>query len=173
LKNQLAPCIWDIDSISQKVSNYKQIHIESQVEIENDNEIFYKILETGIAATGSKDNYSKNYQIFKEKCDKYAESNPMQWKRLCVTILKKCIILPIECVSQETALTIFSTLNDRGLQLYDSDIFKAQLYRNYATEEKRKEFTQIWKELTQTCKKQKFRLMIFSDITLMCCVSGR
>jgi hypothetical protein len=52
------------------------------------------------------------------------------------------IILPIECVTQETALTIFSTLNDRGMPLADSDIFKAQLYRNCDTEEKRKEFTQ-------------------------------
>ena len=57
-------------------------------------------------------------------------TNPMQWKQLCITILQKCIILPIECDTPETALTIFSTLNDRGLPLADSDIFKAQIYRN-------------------------------------------
>jgi len=43
-------------------------------------------------------------------------------------------------------------LNDRGLPLADSDIFKAQIYRNLATEEKRKEFTNTWKELMHVCK---------------------
>ena len=76
----------------------------------------------------------------------------MQWEKLCVTILQKCIILPIECNTQDTALTIFSTLNDRGMPLADSDIFKAQIYRNCSTEDQRKKFTETWKELTQVCK---------------------
>lgn len=152
LKNQLAPCIWDINPISQKVSDKTKIHIESLVATEEDNETFHKILETGTASDLANDNYSRNFIYFKNKCDEYATLNPMQWKELCVTILQKCIILPIECDAQDTALTIFSTLNDRGLPLADSDIFKAQIYRNSVTEEKRKEFTSQWKELTQICK---------------------
>lgn len=152
LKNQLAPCIWDINPISQKVSDKRKIHIISEVATDEDNETFHKILETGIAFESATDNYSKNYLFLKNKCDEYATSNPMQWKELCITILQKCIILPIECDAQDTALTIFSTLNDRGLPLADSDIFKAQIYRNCLTEEKRKEFTESWKELTQICK---------------------
>ncbi|WP_228413647.1 HNH endonuclease family protein [Chryseobacterium sp. CH21] len=79
----------------------------------------------------------------------------MQWKQLCITILQKCIILPIECDTSEVALTIFSTLNDRGLPLSDSDIFKAQIYRNLQTIEMRKGFTNKWKALTQVCKEAK------------------
>jgi uncharacterized protein with ParB-like and HNH nuclease domain len=153
LKNQLAPCIWDINPISQKVSNKTKIHILSQVATEEDNDTFHKILETGNSNVSAVDNYSNNYRFFKHQCDEYTERNPMQWKRLCVIILQRCIILPIECVTQETALTIFSTLNDRGMPLADSDIFKAQLYRNYDREEQRKEFTQTWKELTGICKR--------------------
>jgi uncharacterized protein with ParB-like and HNH nuclease domain len=152
LKNQLAPCIWDINPISQKVSDKTKIHIISLVATEEDNETFHKILETGTAIETAKDNYSRNFNFFKAKCDEYATINPMQWKELCVTILQKCIILPIECDAQDTALTIFSTLNDRGMPLADSDIFKAQIYRNSETDEKRKEFTTQWKELTQICK---------------------
>jgi uncharacterized protein with ParB-like and HNH nuclease domain len=152
LKNQLAPCIWDINPISQKVSDKSKIHIESLVATEEDNETFHKILETGIGSELASDNYSVNYRFFKKQCDEYAETNPLQWKQLCITILQKCIILPIECDTPETALTIFSTLNDRGLPLADSDIFKAQIYRNLDTEEKRKDFTDTWKELTQICK---------------------
>lgn len=152
LKNQLGPCIWDINPISQRVSDKAKIHIQSLVATEDDNETFHKILETGTYSESSTDNYSVNYGFFKGKCDAYAESNPMRWKELCVTILQKCIILPIECDTPETALTIFSTLNDRGLPLADSDIFKAQIYRNLENDDSRKEFTTSWRELTDICK---------------------
>lgn len=152
LKNQLAPCIWDINPISQKIASISALHIESLVATEEDNEIFHEILKTGNANTSAVDNYSLNFNFFKSKCDEYASFYPMQWKQLCVTILQKCIVLPIECDTPETALTIFSTLNDRGLPLADSDIFKAQLYRNLDSIELRKEFTSTWKELTLICK---------------------
>lgn len=158
LKNQLAPCIWDINPISQKVSDKSKIHIISMVATEEDNETFHKILETGLCNAKATDNYSVNYRFFKQQCDEYAETNPLQWKELCVTILQKCIILPIECDTPETALTIFSTLNDRGLPLADSDIFKAQIYKNLESEAKRKEFTTTWKELTQICKQGKMSI---------------
>jgi hypothetical protein len=152
LKNQLAPCIWDINPISQKVTDRKALHIESQVATEEEKDVLHIILETGVANDKATDNYSINYLFFKKQCDNYATTNPMQWKQLCVTILQKCIILPIECDTPETALTIFSTLNDRGMPLSDSDIFKAQIYRNLQTPEERRNFTEDWKTLTQICK---------------------
>lgn len=158
LKSQIGPCIWDINPISQKVSDQTKIHIESLVATEEDNEIFHTILSTGTAQDERKDNYSRNYLYFKGKCDEYAANNPLQWKKLSITILNQCIILPIECDSQDTALTIFSTLNDRGMPLADSDIFKAQLYRKEETKEKRKVFTDTWKELTQICKQGKLSI---------------
>jgi len=158
LKNQLAPCIWDVDRISQRVEDGKKIHLVSEVATEEDNETFHRILETGKTGEGAKDRYSENYRFFRKKCDEYATANPMQWKELCVAILHQCIVLPIECDTQDTALTIFSTLNDRGMPLSDSDIFKAQIYRNCQTEEKRREFTETWKELTQICEQGDFSI---------------
>jgi len=155
LKTKVAPCLWDTDRFSGKVEDYTKIHIESLVATEEDNHTFHTILETGFAHNQATDNYSVNYRFFKKQCDEYATLNPMKWKELCVTILTQCIILPIECDTPETALTIFSTLNDRGLPLADSDIFKAQIYKNLDTEIKRKEFTTLWKELTQICKQAK------------------
>ena len=152
LKTQIAPCLWDINPISQKITDRKKIHILSLVATSDDNSVFHNIVETGEANAERNDNYSLNYRYFKEQCDVYAANNPMQWKNLCVTILQKCIILPIECDTQDVALTIFSTLNDRGMPLADSDIFKAQLYRNTESEQKKKEFTEIWKDFTHVCK---------------------
>ena len=81
LKNQLAPCIWDINPISQKVSDKTKIHIESLVATEEDNETFHKILETGTASDLVNDNYSRNFIYFKNKCDEY-ELYPNWWTHL-------------------------------------------------------------------------------------------
>lgn len=151
LKNQISPCIWDINPISQKVSDKTKFHIESLVATEENNAIFHKILETGDCDETAKDHYSKNYHFFKGKSDDYAKNNPMQWKKLCITILHQCIILPIECNAPETALTIFSTLNDRGLPLSDADIFKAKIYGHTAITN-RPVFTEDWKALSEVCE---------------------
>lgn len=151
LKSQIAPCIWDINSITQKVDSFENIHINSLVAIEKDNETFHDILKTGTANPENNDNYSKNYIFFQGKCNFYAEQFPLFWKNLCITILDHCAILPIECNDQDSALTIFSTLNDRGLPLEDSDIFKAKLYKKCKNDKERDTFTEEWKQLSQIC----------------------
>ena len=157
LKNLVAPCIWNVHRLSGEITNKKDIHIFSEVATEEDKDSFHKILETGTITKNSTDKYSLNYNFFKNKCDEYASSNPLQWKELCLTVLDNCVILPIECDTQDTALTIFSTLNDRGLPLADSDIFKAQIYK-HCTEDERKAFTETWKELTLICKQGNFSI---------------
>ena len=44
-------------------------------------------------------------------------------------LLENVVILPITCSSEDDALTIFETLNNRGRSLSDTDIFKAKLYK--------------------------------------------
>jgi hypothetical protein len=61
--------------------------------------------------------------------------------------------LPIEADSQDTALRIFSTLNDRGLPLADADIFKAQFYKYYEKQGAKAEFIDNWKELSTVTEK--------------------
>lgn len=158
LKNKLAPCIWDTDEISGKVTDFTKTKIVSEVATDDDKATLKNILETGDADSSQKDNYSLNYLFFKEKCDSYAQKNPMKWKELCVAILNNCIILPIKCESQDTALTIFSTLNDRGLPLDDSDIFKAQLYKLATDGESKKNFTVEWKLLSEICDSGKITI---------------
>lgn len=62
-------------------------------------------------------------------------------------------MLPIEAESQDTALRIFSTLNDRGKPLSDTDIFKAQFYKFYSEKNKKEEFIKCWKLLENICNK--------------------
>ncbi|MBW0436012.1 DUF262 domain-containing protein [Leptospira yasudae] len=158
LKSQIAPCIWDVDEISKKVKDRTTIHIESKVATAADNDEFHKILESGEIYKDSQSLYSQNYEYFYDRCEDFAKVNPLHWQALSIVILEKCIVLPIECENQDTALTIFSTLNDRGLPLSDSDIFKAQIYRAQNSEESKRVFTESWKELTESCKDAKVTL---------------
>lgn len=158
LMSLISPCIWDINPVTQKIQDIQKIHIESLVATDEDTNKLHEILANGKSFTGTETDlkkqniYMRNYTFFYKKCGKYAEDNPLEWYNLCITLLHRCIILPIECNSQDTALTIFSTLNDRGLPLSDSDIFKAQIYQIKKTPEEKSAFTADWKELTQITK---------------------
>ena len=67
--------------------------------------------------------------------------------------MNNCILLPIEAESQDTALRIFSTLNDRGMPLSDSDIFKAQFYKFYTAKGEKDIFIKRWKGLEELSEK--------------------
>jgi len=150
LMNQIAPCIWNVNPISGLVDDHNVIHIDSRVATATDNDTFHEILKKGETLAGARDLYSLNFRYFFDECEKYARDFPMAWQPLCVSILKNCIIFPIECEKLDTALEIFSTLNDRGMPLSDSDIFKAQIYRSKATPDEKIRFTADWKDLTET-----------------------
>lgn len=75
--------------------------------------------------------------MLQQLVNEYAADNPLSFYNFISNILNQAILLPITADSQETALTIFSTLNDRGLALSDADIFKAKIYNHLDPEEKR------------------------------------
>ncbi len=149
LMADIAPCIWNVDPDSKEVEDKSSYHIVSKVATASDNEVFHKILETGEVPEKSKSNYAINYAYFKEQCDQYATNYPEHWRGLCRCFLDRCIILPIECKDLDSALIIFSTLNDRGMPLIDSDIFKAELYKRCATKDLKDRFTNDWRELSE------------------------
>lgn len=113
------------------------------------NEILRNILKTGKAEKNAKDNYSKNYNKFIELYENAAKDNPTIIYDFIYAVLNQAIVLPIIADDQDTALTIFSTLNNRGLPLCDSDIFKAKIYNHISDDrEKRDNFIKEWKKLT-------------------------
>ena len=148
LMKQIEPCIWKIDKMSLEVEDRMQQKIDSRVALDNDNDDFKNILCSGNKSEG-KSAYAKNYTFFFDKCEEFAAENTMMWKELCLTILNDCIVFPIECEDLNSALTIFSTLNNRGMPLSDSDIFKAEIYKKLKTPEEKTTFTDDWKNLEE------------------------
>jgi hypothetical protein len=96
---------------------------------------------------GSKSQYVINYKFFQQRISEFLDSFPTYFAHFPTRILENCILLPIEAESQDTALRIFSTLNDRGLPLSDADIFKAQFYKYYGDKGQKDEFIENWKNL--------------------------
>lgn len=144
---KIEPAIWRTNKLTGKV-DFKNILLTSRVINNNGNETLSSILETGKADENAKDNYSKNYRHFQELFDKHSTENPLMVYQFIYALLNQAILLPITADTQDTALTIFSTLNDRGLPLSDADIFKAKIYNQLEADEK-EAFIENWKELDE------------------------
>ena len=149
--NEIMPAIWKKDEMTGKV-NRNQMLLRSEVVTDSGNELLRKILETGKADPKATDNYSKNFNKFIELYTEKAQNSPHQIFQFILALLKYTILLPIDADDQETALTIFNTLNNRGLPLSDADIFKSHIYKSLDDAGK-KAFIEKWKKLENDSSK--------------------
>jgi len=146
-RNNIEKCIWKTDEFGKAEKSI--LKIDSEVATDSDKEEFLELLRTGEVKSGSKSQYVKNYQFFQTKIDGFLNKFPGYFPYFPTRILTNCILLPIEAESQDTALRIFSTLNDRGLPLSDADIFKAQFYKYYSDKAEKNIFITEWKQLEE------------------------
>ena len=150
-KEFIARCIWKTDEFG--TANLEELKINSEVATDNDKEEFLNILKTGEVTDEQKSKYVENYRFFQEKIGEFLDGYMDVFSYFPIRILNNCILLPIEADNQNTALRIFSTLNDRGLPLSDADIFKAQFYKYYSEKGKKDNFIKRWKALEELCEK--------------------
>jgi uncharacterized protein with ParB-like and HNH nuclease domain len=156
-REMISQCIWKTNAFG--IADVNKLKINSEVATDNDKEEFLEILKNGKVTKEQKSNYAKNFCFFQERIDQFLLAFPSYFAYLPARILGNCILLPIDAESQETALRIFSTLNDRGLPLSDADIFKAQFYKFYGDKGDKDGFIEQWKNLEEICEK------IFHPIT--------
>ena len=147
-RKQIEQCIWKTDEFGD--ANKEELKINSEVATDNDKDEFLDILKTGTISKG-KSRYAKNYKFFQDKIKEFTEEYVSYTPLLPLRIMQNCIILPIEAESQDTALRIFSTLNNRGKPLSDADIFKAQFYKYYSDKGEKESFIEKWKDLEALC----------------------
>ena len=142
-------CIWKTDEFGD--ANKSILKIDSEVATDKHKEEFLNILKTGYVADDENSRYANNYRFFQKKIEEFLNMYPDWFSFLPTRIMNNCILLPIEAESQDTALRIFSTLNDRGKPLSDADIFKAQFYKYYSDNGQKDEFIDKWKDLEVLC----------------------
>ncbi|MCI6217011.1 MAG: DUF262 domain-containing HNH endonuclease family protein [Helicobacter sp.] len=140
-------CLWKFDEGSE-ILEFKKPHLTSRVVLDSDNEILQQILSENIGdIKQSKSLYARNFIFFCERVDEFVSNSFDMWGEFCKTILNKLVILPIECNNQENAMRIFTTLNDRGMPLSDSDIIKGRIYASIQDKNEKEAFASKWKEL--------------------------
>ena len=147
MREMIEQCIWKTNAF--KEANKNTLKIDSEVATDEDKGEFLEILKSGQVDDGFKSRYAENYRFFEKKIDAFLSNYPSYFRYLPVRILNNCILLPIEADNQDSALQIFSTLNDRGKPLSDADIFKAQCYKHYAAMEQKDVFIERWKRLEE------------------------
>lgn len=157
LIDNIVSCLWETNMQSDEI-DHKAIRLQSEVATDDDIAVLNAILQNEYAAPSdpkeleakikqAKTPYEKNYLYFLLESSKFAEKFPMQWAGLCITLLQSCIVLPIECTSQDNALRIFNTLNNRGKPLSDADIFKGIIYGSKKNQQSKEAFAKNWKQL--------------------------
>lgn len=148
-KETIEKCIWRTDEFGNPDKN--ALKIDSEVATDNDKSEFLNILKTGEIPKKPSSKYAENYVFFQQQINIFLDSYPSFFSYLPARILNNCYLLSIEADSQDSALRIFSTLNDRGLPLSDSDIFKAQFYKHYSDQREKDDFINKWKDLEAQC----------------------
>ena len=144
-RQNIEKCIWKTDEFGEP--DMAALKIDSEVATDKDKDEFLDILRTGTIKAGQKSRYAANFKFFQNCIDDFLAKYPTYFAYLPTRIMNNCILLPIEAESQDTALRIFSTLNDRGMPLSDSDIFKAQFYKYYTKLGQKDSFIKQWKDL--------------------------
>lgn len=97
-----------------------------------------------------KSNLCYIYSWVKAKRQEYGDE---RMKELIFFILDSVAMLPIELTgtdmedASDRALVIFETLNNRGMDLEDADIFKERLYRKALNIKEKDAFVQNWADL--------------------------
>lgn len=150
-KQNIEKCIWKTDEFGEP--DMATLKIDSEVATGKDKNEFLDILRTGTVKSEQKSHYANNFKFFQGCIDSFLAKYPTYFAYLPTRIMNNCILLPIEAESQDTALRIFSTLNDRGMPLSDSDIFKAQFYKFYTGKGEKDAFIKRWKELEELTEK--------------------
>lgn len=128
---------------------FNEPYLSSQVITDKDKKVLEYILIEDIDIEKLKSfnsNYAKNFIFFHDAINDFKLKNASEFSNLCDTILSDTFfVLCVTCDSQESAMTIFNTLNSRGMPLSNADIIKGYIYKNI---ENKEEFAKKWQEIS-------------------------
>lgn len=169
---KLKNSIWIIDDREDKIIEQRVV---TNVFMEKDSLSFKDVLSENYEYMDSKDkndNFKTNIFFFFETISKFIKDGN-DVKDFIDFILYKVSLLPIHTQgdsstnAREKALKIFETMNNRGMPLDDTDIFKSNLYYMSIRTEKTEDFINRWKSFEEKCdeldksKEKKLKLRVF------------
>jgi len=160
----LEEAVWHID----RDNDEKSSRVTTRVYEANDSQNFIKILDFNnkedILKIDLKDanQFEENTYFLYKQLKELDEKNIRPFRNF---LLDKVYVLSIQSVdlteekAREKALVIFETINNRGLNLSDADIFKAQLYNSALNDSKQNDFIERWTNLTELAHTNNYTLL--------------
>jgi len=142
--------------------------LETNIFMEQDYNYFKEVLAFDFSdniceSINKEDNFFKqNICYFYNKLKEFSQNNDIF--KFSDFLLDKIYILPIETEdndadkAREKALKIFETINNRGINLSTSDIFKARLYSMALNQLEHKNFIKEWEKINLKSQKNKKNL---------------
>ena len=98
-------------------------------------------------ANESQINIKKNSQLILQRIAKYLGDNEESIKKFTGFLVQRCFLVAVSTPSQKSAFRVFSVMNSRGLNLQTTDILKADIIGQLATDEKREEYNERWENM--------------------------
>lgn len=106
------------------------------------------VLNEKLTKLNKKNLLRANYEYLRDRVTKWWEGRSTGEKEKIIENLQQTVtLLPLRCEDERDTLDLFQILNDRGLPLSDTDIFKARMYQSISEGEEQKEFMKRWKAL--------------------------
>lgn len=152
---KLKNSIWELDD---RTDEPKEQRLKTMVFEDKDakflQEALLLSLDSDCKITKKDNQFKKNICYFYNQLKNKKEKTLQDFADF---LLYDVSILPIQTqgnnkdIARDNALKIFETINDRGLPLSDSDIFKAKLFSMALDETKSDDFIKEWKRLDAAC----------------------
>ena len=152
---QLGKCLWYFEE--DRVADMTRPRIISNSILDTGKKSLKQILVSGAPASGDQSNCAVNYRFFRAQIAEFKAKTPANLEKLAARLLRNVYVTRMEADSEEQALQLFLTINDRGMSLRIADIFQAKLYADAKNREDGDEaamaFLDKWKSLDERCKK--------------------
>ena len=151
--------------INDSEGNPVNIRLKTRVFEDKDSKYLKEVITTPIedlTVTKKDNNFKINIQYFYKELKKFQKINDID--KFSDFLLNYVSLLPIESEdsqykeARKKALKIFETINNRGLELSNADIFKAELYSMALNDLNDEKFITRWKTLDKKCDDIKFSI---------------
>ena len=124
-----------------------RVYTKTEETGETDKESLKKILDGKASELDTKNLFRSNYELLQKHLSEWwKDKTPDDREKIIEALQNSVVMLPIRCSTEDDALTLFQTINDRGRPLDDSDIFKAKIY-NAVPENDRNDFIKRWNNI--------------------------
>lgn len=149
----LGKCIWYF--AENAIPDMARPRIVSSAILDTNQNSLKKILVSGTPVAGDQSNYAVNYRFFRAQIAEFKAKIPNNLEKLAARLMRNVYVTRMEAVSEEQALQLFLTINDRGMSLRIADIFQAKLYADAKSksDETASIFLDRWQSLDERCRK--------------------